>query len=104
MGGYLAMHTNPPGGLAQYYRENVIGGSGAFVVQIDDFKTFGEAMMRKLVNEVADAGHARLSGARPVRVGRWVAELPLRSGPQFAVSLVRLNFGVVCNIFAFAIF
>jgi hypothetical protein len=55
MGGYLAMHTNPPGGLAQYYRENVIGGPGAFVVQIDDFRTFGEAMMRKLVNEIADA-------------------------------------------------
>ena len=55
LGGYLAMHTNPPGGLAQYYRENVIGGAGAFVVQIDDFRTFGEAMMRKLVNEIADA-------------------------------------------------
>jgi hypothetical protein len=55
MGGYLAMHTNPPGGLAQYYRENVIGGAGAFVVPIDDFRTFGEAMMRKLVNEIADA-------------------------------------------------
>jgi Protein of unknown function (DUF1194) len=54
-GGYLAMHTNPPGGLAQYYRENVIGGPGAFVVQIDDFRTFGDAMMRKLVNEIADA-------------------------------------------------
>jgi Protein of unknown function (DUF1194) len=54
-GGYLAMHTNPPGGLAQYYRENVIGGPGAFVVQIDDFKTFGDAMMRKLVNEISDA-------------------------------------------------
>jgi uncharacterized protein DUF1194 len=54
MGGYLAMHTNPPGGLAQYYRENVIGGPGAFVVPIDDFRTFGDAMMRKLVNEVAD--------------------------------------------------
>src|SRR5580658_7936377 len=52
-GGYLAMHTNPPGGLAKYYRENVVGGPGAFVVQIDDFNTFGEAMMRKLVNEVA---------------------------------------------------
>jgi len=25
------------------------------VVPIDDFKTFGEAMMRKLVNEIADA-------------------------------------------------
>jgi hypothetical protein len=55
IGGYLAMHTNPPGGLAQYYRENVIGGPGSFVVQIDDFRTFGEAMMRKLVNEIADA-------------------------------------------------
>ena len=55
MGGYLALHTNPPGGLAQYYRDNVIGGAGAFVVPIDDFKTFGEAMMRKLVNEIADA-------------------------------------------------
>ena len=56
LGGYLAMHTNPPGGLAQYYRENVIGGPGAFVVQIDDFRSFGDAMMRKLVNEIADAG------------------------------------------------
>jgi Protein of unknown function (DUF1194) len=57
LGGYLALHTNPaPGGIAQYYRDNVIGGTGAFVVPIDDFKTFGQAMMRKLVNEVADAG------------------------------------------------
>jgi hypothetical protein len=54
-GGYLAMHTNPPGGLAQYYRENVIGGPGAFVVQIDDFRSFGDAMMRKLVDEISDA-------------------------------------------------
>ena len=54
-GGYLAMHTNPPGGLAQYYRANVIGGPGAFVVQIDDFKSFGDGMMRKLVDEISDA-------------------------------------------------
>jgi hypothetical protein len=54
-GGYLAMHTNPPGGIEKYYRDNVIGGPGAFVVQIDDFRSFGEAMMRKLVNEIADA-------------------------------------------------
>ena len=59
MGGYLALHTNPPGGLAKYYRENVIGGSGAFVEQIDDFKTFGDALIRKLVNEVAYAGPRR---------------------------------------------
>jgi len=53
LGGYLALHTNPPGGLSLYYRENVIGGTGAFVVPIDDFASFGEAMLRKLVNEIA---------------------------------------------------
>jgi uncharacterized protein DUF1194 len=52
-GGYLALHTNPPGGLAQYYHDNVIGGPGAFVLPIDDFRSFGEAMVHKLVSEVA---------------------------------------------------
>ena len=47
--------VNPPGGLAKYYRENVIGGPGAFAVQIDDFRTFGDAMMRKLVDEISEA-------------------------------------------------
>jgi len=54
-GGYLAMHTNPPGGIAKYYQDNVIGGPGAFVEQIDDFNSFGEAMIRKLVSEIASA-------------------------------------------------
>lgn len=54
-GGFLALHTNPPGGLAKYYRENVIGGAGAFVVQIDDFKTFDDAMIRKLISEISAA-------------------------------------------------
>jgi hypothetical protein len=63
MGGYLALHTNPPGGLAQYYRDNVIGGPGAFVVPIDDFKSFGDAMVRKLVKEIAeDPGWSPISG------------------------------------------
>ncbi len=52
-GGYLALHTNPPGGLAQYYRDNVIGGLGAFVLPIDDFGNFGDAMIRKLTAEIA---------------------------------------------------
>jgi len=52
-GGYLALHTNPPGGLAKYYHDNVIGGPGAFVVPIDDFGNFGDAMIRKLTAEIA---------------------------------------------------
>jgi hypothetical protein len=73
MGGYLALHTNPPGGIAQYYRDNVTGGSGAFVLQIDDFKSFGEAMMRKLVNEIAAAAGPRSESLSPhCRRGRFM--------------------------------
>lgn len=46
-------HVQPPGGLTKWYRENVAGGPGAFVLEIHDFKTFGEAMTRKLVSEIA---------------------------------------------------
>jgi hypothetical protein len=46
-------HVQPPGGLPLYYRENVTGGPGSFVLEIRDFKTFGEAMTRKLVAEIA---------------------------------------------------
>ena len=46
-------HVQPPGGLANYYRANVTGGPGSFVLEVHDFSTFGEAMTRKLVNEIA---------------------------------------------------
>lgn len=52
-------HTNPPGGLAHYYRENVIGGPGAFVMEAKDFNSFGQAIIGKLIAEIASApaGH-----------------------------------------------
>jgi Protein of unknown function (DUF1194) len=46
-------HTNPPGGLAQYYRDHVIGGSGSFVMVAEDFRSFGRALTNKLVAEIA---------------------------------------------------
>jgi Protein of unknown function (DUF1194) len=48
-------HTNPPGGLANYYRTNVIGGPGSFVMEAKDFHSFGQAIIKKLVAEIADA-------------------------------------------------
>src|SRR3984885_13738846 len=48
-------HVQPPGGLANYYRENVTGGPGSFVLEVHDFASFGEAMTRKLVQEIASA-------------------------------------------------
>jgi hypothetical protein len=48
-------HTNPPGGLEQYFRNNVIGGPGSFVVVAQDFNAFGQAIVRKMIAEIADA-------------------------------------------------
>jgi Ca-activated chloride channel family protein len=39
--------------LEDYYRHNVIGGPAAFVVAAKGFDSFAEAMLRKLVQEVA---------------------------------------------------
>lgn len=50
-----AFHTQPPGGLPEWYRENVIGGPGAFLRVIEDFRSFADAMTNKLVSEIAAA-------------------------------------------------
>jgi Protein of unknown function (DUF1194) len=46
-------HTNPPGGIEKYYRDNVIGGAGSFVMVAEDYNSFGRAMVRKLIAEIA---------------------------------------------------
>jgi Protein of unknown function (DUF1194) len=51
-------HTNPAGGLDAYYRNNVIGGSGAFVMAAQNFNAFGKAMISKMIAEVAQAHEA----------------------------------------------
>jgi hypothetical protein len=47
-------HTNPPGGLENYFRQNVIGGPGAFVIVAQDFNSFGQAIVKKMVAEIAE--------------------------------------------------
>ena len=58
-------HVQPPGGLANYYRANVTGGPGSFVLEVHDFSTFGEAMTRKLVDEIAAGRSASKLAAGP---------------------------------------
>jgi hypothetical protein len=61
-------HTNPPGGLANYYRNNVTGGPGAFVMEAKDFNSFGQAIIAKLIAEVAGQPPAlRTARAIPTR-------------------------------------
>jgi len=49
------MHTHPPGGLTAYYENNVIGGPGAFVVEAQNFQSFGQSLISKLIKEIAQA-------------------------------------------------
>jgi hypothetical protein len=83
-------HTNPPGGLAEYYRNHVIGGPGAFVMVAEDFKSFGRALTSKLVAEIAQtappqraalalpAGRARSPGVAALRSPQHPAYSPRR--------------------------
>lgn len=48
----LAILTEEPW-LEDYYRRNVIGGPGAFVLAARNFASFADAILRKLVQEVA---------------------------------------------------
>jgi hypothetical protein len=51
----------PEENLETYYRNAVIGGPGAFLVVAGDFAAFGDAVRRKLVQEIAGAPGRNLS-------------------------------------------
>ena len=46
-------HVRPPEGLPEYYRQNVIGGPGSFLLQVEGFGSFAEAITQKLISEIA---------------------------------------------------
>jgi len=46
-------HTNPPGGLDEYYRRNVTGGPGSFVMVAENHNSFGQAIVKKMIAEIA---------------------------------------------------
>lgn len=57
-------HTNPPGGLEKYFRDNVIGGPGAFTVVAEGHEAFGRALTKKLIQEIAGLPVGRLAAAQ----------------------------------------
>lgn len=60
-------HTNPPGGLAKYYQDNVTGGPGSFVMEAKDFNSFGDAIIKKMIAEIAQATPPGRQAAMPSR-------------------------------------
>jgi Protein of unknown function (DUF1194) len=53
-------HTNPAGGLEKYFRDNVIGGPGAFTVVAESHEAFERALTKKLIQEIATVPRSRL--------------------------------------------
>jgi Protein of unknown function (DUF1194) len=54
-------------GLDIYYRDHVIGGPGAFMIPVADYDNFADAVLKKLINEIAAIGpgsHGPLTIAR----------------------------------------
>jgi hypothetical protein len=71
--GWKSEHTNPLGGLANYYRNNVIGGPGAFVMVAENSNSFGDVIVKKLIAEIAQAAPS---------TGREIDEATYRGGSK----------------------
>ena len=63
-------HTNPPGGLEKYYRDNVIGGPGSFVMAAEGFQSFGRAIIKKMIAEIALLHRGRTAPSPSGRAAR----------------------------------
>lgn len=50
-------------GLDLYFRENVIGGPGAFVIAVNSYDNFADAILNKLVTEIAGIATDSQSGS-----------------------------------------
>jgi hypothetical protein len=56
-------HTHPPGGLEKYFQDQVIGGFGAFTVVAESHESFGRALTKKLIAEIAGLPQRQLAEA-----------------------------------------
>lgn len=58
---------NEDSSVAGYYRNNVIGGEGAFVITANDYQSFSQAILEKLIKEIGGVPVVERShpGARP---------------------------------------
>ncbi len=72
-----AEHTNPPGGLDKYYQDNVVGGPGAFVMVAQNFNSFGQAILNKMIAEIADARPRRFAALSVLWVDPAGARAPV---------------------------
>jgi len=63
-GGWRQVPSQP---LDQHYRENVIGGPGAFLIVAEDFDSFAYAVRNKLIREISELDGPVVEYARAAR-------------------------------------
>jgi len=71
-------------GLDHYYYDNVIGGPGAFMIPADNYDTFADAILKKLISEIATAD----PGADQSFVAAVASQSPPRLRQNLATSVV----------------
>ncbi len=75
-------------GLDRYYYDNVIGGPGAFMIPAENYDTFADAVLKKLITEIAAADRdMRGSSARDMNRAAVTQTRP-SSRPSFAASVI----------------
>jgi len=70
------LHTHPPGGLEMYYRTKVIGGPNAFVMVAENFQAFGQAIVHKLLVEIAESSGTTLRRFGSLRARNLSSQRP----------------------------
>jgi hypothetical protein len=72
--------------LDRYYYDNVIGGPGAFVIPAENYDTFADAILKKLITEIAatDRGAARSIASDAKWPAASQARPTLRSGSAYS--------------------
>jgi len=53
--------------LDRYYYDNVIGGPGAFMVAAESYETFADAILKKLITEIADVDDRKIRRSAAAR-------------------------------------
>jgi hypothetical protein len=72
---------NEDSSVADYYKHNVIGGEGAFVMTANDYESFALAIQEKLIKEIGGVPVAEAPGGRAVAAGVELAQMP-EGGPE----------------------
>jgi hypothetical protein len=65
--------------LDHYYYDNVIGGPGAFMIPAENYDTFADAVLKKLITEIAAAGNDAIRSTASDSTGPAASQTRLTS-------------------------